>query len=166
MNRRDIVVGIIILAVLGGIIYFWRNNAPKEEITSPETLSTTEERLEKAFGLDIPDELEKTELTAVNGFEGSAIATRNYQDGKFQHTVLADLADPQDGSFYEGWLVRGEPGDDDFDVISTGRMRKAKGGWILEYSSSKDLTDHEKVVITLEEVADSTPEMHVLEGSF
>lgn len=166
MNRRDIVVGIIVIAVLGGIIYFWRTRAPQEEITTPDTLSTTEEMLEERFGIDIPDELDRTELNSVEGHEGSAIATRNYQDGTFEHTVLADLPQPEGDRFYEGWLVRGEEGDDNFDVISTGRMREAKGGWVLEYSSGEDLTDYGKVVITLEEVADSNPEQHVLEGSF
>jgi hypothetical protein len=165
MNRRDIVLGVIILAILGGIVYFWRTKAPKEEITIPQTLST-EEKLEQSFGLTIPDNLEKAELSGVGGYQGSAIATRNFENGTFEHTVLADLPDPEVGKFYEGWLVRGEPEDGNFEIVPTGRLGLAKGGYILEFSVNKDLSDHNKVVITLEEVADTTPEIHVLEGSF
>ena len=45
-------------------------------------------------------------------------------------------------------------------------MRLAKGGYILEFSSTTDYSDHQQVVITHELVADATPEDHVLEGSF
>ncbi len=74
--------------------------------------------------------------------------------------VLADLPDPEKGSYYEGWLVKGD------SVISTGRMQIAKGGYLLEFNSNTDYSDHSEVVVTKEKTADKNPEEHILEGSF
>lgn len=165
MNRRDIVIGILILALLGGVIYWRQRSQPSEEMRVPETLSV-EEQLEQRFGTEIPEDVEKAELRDVTGGASSAIATRKFENGVFTHSVLADLPDPQGGHFYEGWLVRGQEGDENFVVLSTGRMRIAKGGWVLDFQSNNNLSDYNNVVITLEEVADTTPETHILEGSF
>ncbi len=122
--------------------------------------------IEEAFKFDIPDDVEKAELKATKGDDFRAIATRKYEDGVYSHTVIADLPDPEGGTFYEGWLVRGNPGDDDFDVVSTGKMVIAKGGYLLNFESTTDHSEYKNVVITLEKKADSTPEEHILEGSF
>jgi DNA-directed RNA polymerase subunit K/omega len=165
MNRRDIVIGLIILAALAGFIYFRSRQPTPEELQAPQTLSI-EEELEEAFKVEIPEDVEKAELEDVTGADATGIATRKFEDGRFTHTVLADLPDAEPGTFYEGWLVRGNPGDEEFHLISTGRMRIAKGGYLLEFESSTDYTDHKNVVITLEEIADNIPEKHILEGSF
>lgn len=162
MNRRDIVIGLGILLVVAGIIYFVRrpSNTPLE---IPE--QTVEQKMEDKFKTQIPEGVDKAELTDVTGGDASGIATRDYTDGKFNHAVLADLPDPVSG-FYEGWLVRGQEGESDFNFISTGKLRMAKGGYMLDFSSDKDLSDYSKVVITHETLFDSTPEDHILEGSF
>jgi hypothetical protein len=165
MNRRDIVIGLVILAVLAGIIFWRQRGRSEEEFKVPETLST-EDQIEKKFDLEIPEDVEKTELKDVTGGDSSGIATRKFENGRFEHSVLADLPEPGAVQFYEGWLVGGEEGSEDFSVLSTGRMSQAKGGWMLNFSSSVDLTDRNKVVITLEKVADTNPEKHILEGSF
>ena len=159
MERRDIVIGIIILAALAGFIYLRARRETKDELQVPQTLSI-EDRLEQAFDFEIPEDVDKTELKDVTGGDASGIATRKYEGGQFTHAVLADLPDPETGTFYEGWLVKEE------SVISTGRFRIAKGGYLLEFQSSTNYSDYNDVVITLEKVADSTPEEHVLEGSF
>ncbi|MFV1917105.1 MAG: hypothetical protein ACC618_01280 [Patescibacteria group bacterium] len=165
MNRRDIVIGLVILAVLGGVIYFRSRSETPEELQVPQTLST-EDTIEEKFGLQIPEDVDKTELKDVSGGTASALATRKFEADAFTHAVLADLPDPDPGTFYEGWLARGNQGDPDFNILSTGRMRIAKGGYLLEFQSSTDYSDHPNVVITQEEVADNVPEKHVLEGSF
>ena len=163
MNRRDIVIGIVILALLAGVVYWIRR--PKEPLIDlPETPSI-EEQIEESFQTEIPEDVEKTEMIDVTGGASTGIGTRKFEDGVYSHTVLADLPDLELG-FYEGWLVTGKEGDEDFDFFSTGRMRLAKGGYILEFSSTTDYSDHQQVVITHELVADATPEDHVLEGSF
>lgn len=165
MNRRDIVIGLVILAALAGFIYFRSRQPTPEDLQVPQTLSV-EEEIEEAFKVEIPEDVDKAELKDVVGGDASGIATRKFEGGKFTHTVLADLPDPEPGIFYEGWLVRGKEGDEDFHLISTGRMRTAKGGYLLEFESSTDYTDHKNVVITQEKVADDIPEEHILEGEF
>ena len=54
----------------------------------------------------------------------------------------------------------------DDSLISTGRLRIAKGGYLLEFQSSTDYSSYDNAVVTLERVADSVPEEHILEGSF
>lgn len=160
MDRRDIVIGIVIIALLGGFIYFRQKRVDEEEkLKVPQTLSV-EDRIEDAFKVEIPEDVDKTELKDAKGGDASAIATRKFENGLFTHTVLADLADPEAGFFYEGWLVKGD------EVISTGKLSVAKGGYLLEFRSGRDYSDYSEVVITLEKVADKNPEEHVLEGSF
>ena len=163
MKRKDIVIGLIILAVLAGIIYWFRK--PSEELKVPETPSV-EEKMEEFFNVEIPEDIEKAQLKDVVGGDALGVATRNYEKNTFVHVVLADLPHLEEGSFYEGWLVRGEVGNDDFDFISTGKMRLGKGGYLLEFDSGTDYSDYQSVVITVEETEDDIPETHILEGSF
>lgn len=164
MKARDIVIGLIILAVLAGaIVAIRRARAPK---TVPSPTPSIEQQLEKSFNFEIPDDVERADLRDVSGGTGSGIATRKYEAGRFSHTVLADLSDPSVGSFYEGWLVRGKEGDSNFAYISTGKLRIAKGGYLLEFESGKDYSEYKGVVVTLEKVDDKKPETHALEGSF
>jgi hypothetical protein len=160
MNRRDILIGIVVLAVLGGFLYYYQNRPAEEtDMVVPETLSVQDE-LERKFGMDIPDDFERVELKDVSGGDSSGLATRKYEDGLFEHAVLADLPEPETGTFYEGWLVVSG------DILSTGKFTEGKGGYMLEYTSNTDLIDHNQVVVTLEKVDDQLPEVHVLEGSF
>ena len=163
MKRKDIVIGLIVLAVLAGVIFWIRK--PKEDLIVPQTTSV-EEKMEKFFNVEIPEDVEKTQLfEAIEGY-GTGVATRNYENGVFTHVVLADLPHHEAPYFYEGWLVRGEEGDVDFDYISTGKMRFAKGGYLIEFESSIDYLDYSGVVITSEKTEDDIPEDHVLEGAF
>jgi len=157
MNRRDIVIGLIILAVVAGIIYWVRKPKPELEIPEP----SIEETLEESFKMEIPDDVEKAELKDVAGKIATGIATRKFIEGLFTHTVIVDIPDPAEGYYYEGWLVK-----EDGELVSTGKLRIAKGGYLLEYSSAVDYSDYSGVVITLESKDDGVPEEHVLEGTF
>ena len=102
-------------------------------------------------------------LKAVNNYQGSALATRSFLDGKFQHVVTADIKDPAEGKFYEGWLVDGSK------FFSTGKMIKVEGKYVLNYTASEDFRSYKDIVITeetLSEGLDNKPETHVLEGQF
>jgi len=166
MNKKDIVIGIIILAILALAIYFWQAKKPKLSVPEETVPTSTEETYETKFNVTIPDDVEKAQLNDVVDGTSSALATRKYDKGIFMHSVLADLPELEGKDFYEGWLVRGKLGDEDFDFISTGKMKIAKGGWVLNFDSSSDYSDYEGVVITLEKVFDKNPEEHILEGSF
>lgn len=163
MRGKDIVIGVLILAVIAGTISWLRGRSVTSQ---PQVTLEMEEKMETTFNLDIPDDVEKTELTDVSGGTASGIATRNYDGSSFTHTVLADLPDPIQATVYEGWLVRGKAGDNNFKFVSTGVMQIAKGGYLLQFESDVDLTAFTGVVITLEQKVDATAEKHILEGSF
>src|SRR3989344_8849197 len=149
MNRRDIIIGAVILILVVGAVLWFKGRGAKE-VSTPTPIS--EEEIKSRFNLTIPEDVEKAQLKDVSGGNGSGIATRKYEDGRFTHMVLVDLPDPAVGTFYEGWLVRGKMGDADFAFISTGPMSVAKGGYLLEFSSAIDYSDYKGVVITLEKV--------------
>ena len=158
MNRRDIVIGLVILVALAAVIYYRQRQTTQDELKVPQTLSV-EDQIEEAFNFEIPDDVDKAELGDVAGGSSTAIATRKYEDDKFTHTILADLPDPEVG-YYEGWLVK------DDELVSSGEFRIAKGGYLLEFTSATDYSNYNQVVVTSEMKADQLPETHILEGSF
>ena len=160
MKRRDIVIGLIVVALLAGAIYLIRRRSEPTPVIPESTTGETEQKIVDTFRVDIPEDIDKAELKDVTGGTASGIATREFISGVFTHTVLVDLPDPQPGYFYEGWLVKGDK------FLSTGKMRIAKGGYLLEYDARVDYSDYDKVVITLEKVFDATPEERILEGTF
>ncbi len=164
MNKRDIFIGLIILAILATVVYWLRK--PGQPTPEIPMAPAAEEKFESAFNLEIPEDVDKAILKDVSGGMASGIATRRFEDNQFSHAVLADLADPEAGSFYQAWLIRGKEGDLDFAQLSTGKLRIAKGGWLLEYQSKTNYSDYNDVLVSLEKIFDQTPESHILEGSF
>jgi hypothetical protein len=166
MKSRDVVAGLIIIVILitGGLL-IKKNRANKLAI--PLATPSVEERVTSKFGgIILPEDGDKADLNAVSGQEGLGEAVRTNQNGKFDLTVLADLSEPKAGYFYQAWIVRGNAGDENFGYLSLGALRLAKGGYLIDFTSNKDYSDYEKVVVTLEKANNGTPETHVLEGSF
>lgn len=167
MKREQLVGLVVVLLVIGGI-WWWRGRKlqqPSQVLpVEGEGMEIEDKASEfaKRFGVTLPENWERVELRDVTGGINSGIATREFLENKFTHTVLAVLPDPARGTWYEGWLVRDEP----FEAIYTGKLGLAKGGYLLEYESSLDLRDHNKAVVTLERVDDRKPETHLLEGVF
>ncbi|MBX4205906.1 anti-sigma factor [Candidatus Microgenomates bacterium] len=150
INRRDALVGFLILIVLAVVIYmFAKPNLPKQTVNIPSP--KPEEVVEQRFKLQIPDDIEKAELTDVSGGTGSGIATRS--------EILVDLPDPEQGKFYQAWLEK------DGNLVSLGKMGMEKGGWLISYSGSR-YPSYNKVVVSLETRFDSSLETKVLEGNF
>ena len=165
MKKRDIVIGLVVLLLLAGVIY-WRQRVEKpEEIKIPETLST-EDKIEERFNVQIPENVEKAELKDVSGSNASGIATRKFENGEFELGILADLPTPETGEFYQGWVNKGEEGKEDYRILTLGKLRIAKGGYLLDFKSSTDYTDYNKVVVSLEKTLSSAPDRLILEGSF
>lgn len=150
MKRNDIVIGVVILAILAGVIYFVRRPKQKVEETTPTV--TTEEKLENSFNLQIPDDLDKAELKDTSGGDASGIATRDFENGIFTASVLADLPD-LDGGSYKVTLSNGT------NEVTLGTMRIAKGGYLLEYTSGTDYSAYNLVKVL-------SGSQTVLEGSF
>lgn len=159
MNRRDVIIGLVILALVAGLVYWFRKPA-KNKLTVSTPAPSVVKNIENRFNLTIPDNLEKAELKDITGGEGSGLATRSYENAKFTLTVLANLPDLTQGAFYQVWLVK------DGTNLSLGKMRVAKGGFLLEFEANKNYSDYKKVLVTLEKVLDSKVEKQVLEGSF
>lgn len=160
-NKKDVFVGfIIILIIIAGIFFYKKYKTDKAGLLSLPTPISFQKELENSFKFTIPDDVDSVELKDVTGGESRAIATKKFKDRLFSHTVLADLPDLSANDFYEGWLVNGDK------VISTGKMKLDKGGFMLEYNSKIDYSEYKTVVITLEKIFDNKPEIHILEGSF
>lgn len=159
MNRRDIVIGLLILAALAFAIYFIRK--PSQPGIGPSPTPSVEENLEEKFKMQIPESGQKTELRDVSGGNASAIAVRDFQNNKFTLSILADLPEPPSGEVYEAWLEEGEQ-----TPVLLGRLQVAKGGYLIDYQSSKDYTNFNKLVLTMEKVLDQKIETRILEGSF
>lgn len=151
-NRKDVIIGfVIILVVLLGS-YFYRKTRLPKNIPTPMPVSVSFQKdFEEDFKLDIPDDANTVELKDVSGGSSRGIATEN--------EILVDADSPKEGYFYEAWLVK------DGTTVSIGKLFEAKGGWILEYDKSMSL-DVDKVIVSEEKYQDSTLEKKILEGSF
>ncbi|MFH1598553.1 MAG: rhodanese-like domain-containing protein [Patescibacteria group bacterium] len=106
-------------------------------------------------------------LDAVGTVSGDARADVSYFNGTFTHAVMADIPEPAEGKFYEGWLVQGT------DFFSTGRLENVGGDeavyYTLLYTATEDQRAYNEVVITEETESaglDDNPETHIFEGTF
>jgi hypothetical protein len=153
VGRKEVFIGLFVILVIFGIIFGVKK--AKESRVKPLDIPTPvqTQELESKFKLTIPSDVEKINLQAQSGFEGVGIATRKFANGVFSHMVIADLLEPTSGS-YKGWLIK-----DDNTKISTGVLRFAKGGYLLEFTSDTDYSDYKKVEVKLREKI-------VLSGSF
>lgn len=101
-------------------------------------------------------------LDDVSGGKSSGYARADYENGEYMlHAGFANLMKPQNGDFYEGWVVRREP----FDFISTGKIINMGGVDTNLYKSNKNYTSYDLYVLTLEpDDGDPAPAKHILEG--
>jgi len=103
------------------------------------------------------------DLKDVSGGEATGhVMSGNVIDGYTLYAYFEGLPHPEDGFFYEGWVVRQNP----LSVISTGKAKRSLGDYLNTFNSKEDLTDHEQYVLTLEpDDGDPAPADHVLEGT-
>lgn len=150
--KRDVITGLlIVIIIVAGVFFYKKLKTPKPLATNTPVSISFKKELESQFKYQIPEGVESIELKDVRGGTGRAIATKG--------EILADIEDPTTGAFYQGWLEK------DGSLVSLGKMQMAKGGWLLEYDSSK-FPEYKKVVVSLEKTYDSKMEEKVLEGSF
>lgn len=71
-----------------------------------------------------------------------------------------NIADPEEGFFYEGWLICGN------DAISTGELAKFDGLWIDYYETTDDIQCRRYVLTIEPDDGDPAPADHVMEGEF
>lgn len=152
-NRRDIIIGIIVLVILAGLFYWYKSRKPALKVPeSTPSIQQVEQSIEDKFKFVVPDNIEKAQLKDITGGDGSGIATRT--------EILVDLPDPEPGTFYQAWLENANG-----KLLSLGKLNEAKGGWLIQYNGAAYPT-YNKVVISQEKVVDGTIEERVLEGSF
>ena len=164
MERRDIVIGLVILLVLAGIVY-WVARPKQTSIEDIEPSPSIEEQLEEQFKTEIPEDADKVELEDATGGDARGIAFRKIVGGVLVLSFLADLVEPDEESFYQAWVVK-EDEEGQEEMISLGKLAPAKGGYVLDYSTQKDLEGYDTVVISKEKTFDNQMEEKVLESSF
>ena len=160
-----VIVGVLVAVVFGiGVVYFiLQGQTDKEKET---TALVVQEEVADLVPGDIVDLSENIVLNPVGDYTGVGNASRIYEGGRFFHTATANIGDPPEGKFYEGWLVKQDP---ELAYISTGKMVKNGDTYYLEFMAETDAREYNEVVITEETEAnglDGNPEIHVLEGSF
>lgn len=171
-NRgRNILIGIVtFVVVILLIVYFVRRRQSPNiiNVNSPLPTSTSsyQQELQNNFGITVPSNAITADLKDSTGGNQVGLATEETNNGQYTYTVIANLEDPTTGYFYNGWLVRGKQGDSNFDAVNLGKLNLAKGGWIISYTSYKDLSDHKSVWVTLSRGISNFSDQHVLEGSF
>jgi hypothetical protein len=146
MKSRDVIIGFIFLVLLiAGVLWIFR---AKNNKTSNLPLPTPNisQRINNAFpNLNIPDGVERANLSDVTGGNSLGVATRT--------EVIANLPDLPSGKYYQV-LLENSSGKN----VNLGNMRISKSGYILEYNST-NFPGYNKVIV----VQGST---HILEGSF
>ncbi len=164
MNRRDIVIGLVVLAIIAGAIYFSQRNGADLEISEPTPTPTgqIERQLEETLQREVPEDVEKVELQDEDSI---AIVTREEAaTGGHLVTVLADLPQPEEGEFFQAFLERGEQDTEEFERVSLGRLNSIKGGYVVEFQSNQDLSEYNRVIISKQTRLSNEPEEVVLEG--
>lgn len=185
MNKKVASLIGIVAIVVAGVLLIATNDGSQSVTEITETIGQTE--LEKlmegspsamesmaitaeeaeAFNFTLYGDLEdvtdgQVQTINTNG-EAEGFAEAGFVDGKYVlRAEITGLPDPQDGEFYEGWVVRREP----FKFISTGMLTKQDDGtWLNLFSSSEDLTGFISYVLTIEpDDGDPAPAGHVVEG--
>lgn len=160
-----IIIGIVIvILVIAGLWYFYFRDTEQANTSSPG--STTSSQNQATQSASEKSATESATLKAISPYTGSGTATRNFDGTTFTHTVIANIADPAEGKFLEGWLVMKKP---TLVFISTGKLVKENGVYKLTFTANQNYPEHKDIVITEEDSAkglDGVPEEHVLEGTF
>lgn len=166
-----LLVGIAMLLLVGGFVVWQLQDTDEPSPVIDESIpSQTQQQAQDNNQTSQPAQpvSERTkvataELRAVGEFTGSGTAERWEQDGLYMLEVIAELDQPPEGRFYEGWIVGPS-------VISTGMLTdEGSGQWSNSFQSGESLFSYNKIIITLETSAnglDDIPEDHALEGSF
>ncbi len=160
------IIGVVILVglVWGGYKYFAKRKAVNTRVgeTSSSLIDLRreqEKKIEEKTKIVVPETGDKAILSDVSGGEGIGVARRIKEGNRFEIELVANLADLPDGSFYEGWLVRGE------EKLLVGRLMLAKAGYLVTNNFDTDISGYSKVVV-VQVLKTGVGEKKVLEGSF
>lgn len=122
-----------------------------------------------------PKNLDSYLLKKTDGWKSAALAdvtgggsfglafTQLDKSGFTLIAKMGNLPIPQEGFFYEGWIVRR---GDTMSVVSTGKVQQVGEQTVNVFLSPTDFSDHDFYVLTLEpDDGDPAPAEHILEGT-
>lgn len=154
MKRRDLLVAGLIVLVLAVIFLRSRaDNTPELPQEVPIENSDIENSLEETLGRVISEDAEKTNLEDLTNSGFIAIATRAQEQGIVEFTVLADVDEPEEGSYQ---VLAGANAE---SLKPLGNLVPAKGGYLFEYRQAATLEDFNNVLVKL-------GDRSILQGSF
>jgi len=149
MKTRDFVIGFIFLVGIVAAVLIIKGKAKVNSLPVPEVPAATpsiHQKLQNKFqNLVIPTGGDQIDLTDVTGGSSMGIATRN--------EIIADLPTLSNRQSYQAYLANTSG-----KTVLLGNLTMKKGGWILDFDSSK-FPDYKKII-----VAEGIT--HILEGSF
>lgn len=166
-KQQWISIAAVVLIIAGLGYFLFRQGQQPEEDSSALEEQVAEERAEEVLSemnIELPENVERATLRDVAGVGAAGVATRDEvvegEDENREYSLLVSLPDLAENEFYEGYLV-GEG-----DPVFLGKLRQAKGGWMLDYTLEKEIEGEPVVKVTRETVDDQQPEETVLEGNF
>lgn len=159
-----LVLAAFVVAVLGwaGYSYLTRNKSENGGIEAQPTRTYTmeeEKKVEEKTKITVPDEGIKAILKDDKG-EALAVAVKVKTANGYQVSVTANLLDPDKGTFYQAWLIKGD------DRLSLGKLTFEKAGYIVGKSFTSDVSGYTQVIVSRENKLDDTMEEKILEGTF
>lgn len=164
--KLAISLGILIILIVGGIIFFRSNKAASiiNKATPTPSPTPAEGQVTHYIGSQTID------LKDVRGENSSGSAKRTYTATLSTHSVNASLSDPPAGSVYIVWIIK-----DNGNYIDLGKLEKQIDGkytllssYLLPDTENSFSFDelYNTIVVSLETNEDNTIETKVLEGKF
>jgi len=146
VRGRDVLTVFIVILVIVAAVLLVKNRAKIAQKVSPTPTPSIQQQIKNKFSnLIIPQGEPNIDLKDVSGGAGMGIATKN--------EILADLPDLAKGQVYQGYLENSLG-----KIVLLGALKSEKGGWILNYDSSK-YPGYNKIIVAV-------GTKHILEGSF
>lgn len=187
MNKNMLwIIVLVVVLVLGGVYVVNQQSKRAEQTKMEQEKATMKDKEDAAMkekeamakkdeeammkketeiaGMAMTDaSSKKATLVDVSGGKSTGKGYVLRKAGKLYHTATANVPDPAEGSFYEGWLaVKGATPP---QFVSSGKLKKQQdGSYQVSYSSDNLYQGYDFVVITVEKVDDQQPEKHIVEG--
>lgn len=170
MNKKILIVGVLIVAILSAGIYFavsQNRNLPQTVTNVPSEIPVDESSMmtdATTYTSDLVDVTRGPILGVDTLRKSSGEVIVMDSPGNYSLTAtFENLPDPKNTDFYEGWLVSSNP----VKAISTGRAIKEDGRFVNRFETTDDVSFYTMYVLTLEP-DDNNPASayHILEGTF
>jgi hypothetical protein len=153
---------ILILVVVGLIWWRQRDTGPSEEEQQLQEQMELEQQVDEFLqerGIELPEGSDRANLRDVTGGAAAGVVIRQVGDMEAEYTVIGALPAPESG-WYEAWLVS------DNRILDMGRMREGKGGYVVDFSTTEDVSGLDQVQVSQEIRVTEQPTEILLEGSF